>query len=32
MVRWDAPLIFASANLFRNFVRKLVAETKPPPE
>jgi len=25
MIRWDAPLIFANANLFRNFVREQVA-------
>ncbi len=31
MIRWDAPLIFANANLFRNFVRQLVAHTEPKP-
>jgi len=31
MVRWDAPLIFANANLFRSFVRGQVALTDPPP-
>ena len=31
MIRWDAPLIFANANLFRNFVRGQVALTDPPP-
>ena len=31
ILRWDAPLFFANANLFRDLVRKLVAEadTKP---
>jgi high affinity sulfate transporter 1 len=31
MIRWDAPLIFANANLFRNFVRAQVARSDPPP-
>lgn len=31
MIRWDAPLIFANANLFRDFVRKVVAQTDPTP-
>jgi high affinity sulfate transporter 1 len=31
MIRWDAPLIFANANLFRNFVRESVARSKPTP-
>lgn len=31
MIRWDAPLIFANANLFRDFVRGLVAQTDPTP-
>ena len=31
MVRWDAPLIFANANLFRNFIRQQVASTEPKP-
>jgi MFS superfamily sulfate permease-like transporter len=31
MIRWDAPLIFANANLFRNFVREHVAHTEPKP-
>jgi len=31
MIRWDAPLIFANANLFRNFVRAQVARTEPTP-
>jgi len=31
MIRWDAPLFFANANLFRDLVRDLIAraETKP---
>jgi MFS superfamily sulfate permease-like transporter len=31
ILRWDAPLFFANANLFRDLVRKLVAETDPKP-
>jgi high affinity sulfate transporter 1 len=31
MIRWDAPLIFANANIFRNKLRKLIARTDPPP-
>ena len=31
MIRWDAPLIFANANLFRNLVRDLIARTEPRP-
>ena len=31
MLRWDAPLFFANTNLFRNRIRKLLAETKPTP-
>ena len=31
MMRWDAPLFFANANLFRNLVRNLVAQTEPTP-
>jgi high affinity sulfate transporter 1 len=31
MVRWDAPLMFANANLFRNFVRLHVSSTEPTP-
>jgi len=31
MIRWDAPLFFANANLFRNLVRKLIAQTEPTP-
>ena len=31
MIRWDAPLIFANANLFRNFVRRQVAQTESTP-
>jgi len=29
ILRWDAPLFFANANLFRDLVRKLVAESQP---
>jgi MFS superfamily sulfate permease-like transporter len=31
MIRWDAPLFFANANLFRKKIRKLIAQTDPPP-
>ena len=31
MVRWEAPLFFANANLFRNKLRKLIAQTDPTP-
>lgn len=31
IIRWDAPLFFANANMFRDLVRKLVAETEPKP-
>jgi MFS superfamily sulfate permease-like transporter len=31
MIRWDAPLIFANSNLFRNFVRGQIARTEPTP-
>jgi MFS superfamily sulfate permease-like transporter len=31
MIRWDAPLFFANANLFRKKLRKLIAQTDPPP-
>jgi high affinity sulfate transporter 1 len=31
MIRWDAQIFFANANLFRNFVRDLVARTEPTP-
>ena len=31
MIRWEAPLIFANANLFRKKIRKLIAQTDPPP-
>ena len=31
MVRWDAPIFFANANLFHNWVRDLVAQTEPTP-
>jgi high affinity sulfate transporter 1 len=29
--RWDAPLFFANANIFRDRIRQLVAETTPTP-
>ncbi len=32
MIRWDAPLFFANANIFRKLVRDLVAQTDPTPE
>jgi high affinity sulfate transporter 1 len=31
LIRWDAPLIFANASLFRNKLRKLIAHTEPKP-
>jgi len=31
IIRWDAPLIFANANLFRKKLRKLIAKTDPRP-
>jgi high affinity sulfate transporter 1 len=31
MIRWDAPLFFANANLFRKLVRDLVTSTEPTP-
>ncbi len=31
IIRWDAPLIFANANLFRKKLRKLIAKTDPHP-
>jgi MFS superfamily sulfate permease-like transporter len=31
MIRWDAPFIFANANIFRKKLRKLIARTDPPP-
>ncbi|HET6445884.1 MAG TPA: SulP family inorganic anion transporter [candidate division Zixibacteria bacterium] len=31
MLRWDAPLFFANANLFRRRVRELVKQTDPTP-
>ncbi|HRQ41336.1 MAG TPA: sulfate permease [Chloroflexota bacterium] len=31
MLRWDAPLFFANANIFRQKVRTLVAQTEPKP-
>jgi high affinity sulfate transporter 1 len=32
MMRWDAPLFFANANLFRRKVRDLLKQTEPPPQ
>ena len=31
MVRWEAPLFFANANLFRKKIRMLIAQTDPSP-
>lgn len=31
IVRWNAPLFFANANLFRALIRKLVAQAEPAP-
>ncbi len=31
MLRWDAPLFFANANLFRDRIRELIAQTEPRP-
>ena len=31
MIRWDAPLFFANANLFRELVRDLIKQTTPTP-
>ena len=31
MIRWDAPLFFANANIFRNMVRKELAKMDPKP-
>jgi MFS superfamily sulfate permease-like transporter len=31
MVRWDAPLFFANANLFRQRIRDLLDQADPPP-
>jgi MFS superfamily sulfate permease-like transporter len=31
MVRWDAPLFFANANLFRELIRNLIKQTSPTP-
>jgi MFS superfamily sulfate permease-like transporter len=31
IIRWDAPLFFANASIFRNRVRELVAKHDPPP-
>jgi len=32
MIRWDAPLIFANASLFRNKIRALIAQTDTTPK
>lgn len=32
LVRWEAPFIFANANLFRKKLRKLITRTDPPPK
>ena len=31
ILRWDAPLFFANANLFREWIRNLIKETTPTP-
>ena len=31
LVRWDAPLFFANASLFRQRIRELLAKTEPTP-
>jgi high affinity sulfate transporter 1 len=31
LIRWDAPLFFANANLFRQRIRELLAKPDPPP-
>jgi MFS superfamily sulfate permease-like transporter len=31
MIRWDAPLFFANANLFRELIRDLIKQTTPSP-
>ena len=31
IIRWDAPLFFANANIFRDLVRRLITETEPTP-
>ena len=31
LLRWDAPLFFANANIFRKFVREQVAAASPTP-
>ena len=31
IIRWDAPLFFANATIFRDLVRNLIAETEPAP-
>ena len=32
MIRWDAPLFFANANLFHRFVIELISKTEPTPK
>lgn len=32
IVRWNAPLFFANASLFRDLIRRLIAEARPAPE
>jgi len=31
IIRWDAPLFFANANIFRDLVRRLITTTEPTP-
>ena len=31
MIRWDAPIFFANANIFRKMVRDLLTKTDPKP-
>ena len=31
MIRWDAPLFFANASLFRKKLRNVIAQTEPKP-
>jgi high affinity sulfate transporter 1 len=31
IIRWDAPLFFANANIFRDLVRRLITRTEPTP-
>ena len=32
IIRWDAPLFFANANIFRDKIRELIIKTEPTPE